>query len=197
MQMEMTMIAVARTRAVLVSLIGVALASAALAQSSSSPQQSVAPRGGAGPWAGRPGFGMMGGWGDGPGMMGYGAGRGMMRGYGYGMGPGAMMPDAWAGGLDLSDEQRAKIHQIQDETRKRHWALMGSMMDQQAKLRDLYEAPQRDNAAIDSTYQAIEGMRQQMIDSSAEAHKRIEAVLTKKQLEQLRTLQNQQDQLGW
>jgi hypothetical protein len=74
---------------------------------------------------------------------------------------------------------------------------MGSMMDQQAKLRDLYEAPQRDTAAIDSTYKAIDGMRQQMIDSSTDARKRIEAVLSKKQLDQLRTLQNQQDQLGW
>lgn len=180
------MIAVARMRGVLFSLVGIAVASAALAQSPASP-----PRG-AGPWGGP---GMMGGWGGGAGMMGYGPGRGMMR--GYGMGPGAMMSDAWAGGLDLSEEQRTKIHQIQDETRKRHWTLMGSMLDQQAKLRDLYEAPQRDTAAIDSTYKAIDGMRQQMIDSSADARKRIEAVLTKKQLDQLRTLQNQQDQLGW
>lgn len=189
------MIAVARMRGVLFSLVGIAAASAALAQAPASPPQGAAPRGDVGRWAGPGGSGMMGGWGGGPGMMGYGPGRGMMR--GYGMGPGEMMSDAWAGGLDLSDEQRTKLHQIQDETRKRHWALMGSMMDQQAKLRDLYEAPQRDTAAIDSTYKAIDGMRQQMIESSADARKRIEAVLTKKQLDQLRTLQNQQDQLGW
>lgn len=189
------MIAVAGRRAVLFSLVGIALASTVFAQSPSSSQQSVAPRGDVGPWAGRHGPGMMGGWGEGPGMMGYGMGPGMMR--GYGMGPGMMMSDEWAGGLDLSDEQRTKIHQIQDETRKRHWALMGTMMDQQAKLRDLYEAPQRDNAAIDSAYKAMDGMRHQLIDSSADAHKKIEAVLTKKLLEQLRTLQKQQDQLGW
>lgn len=194
------MIAVARMRGVLFSLVGIALASTVFAQPPSSSQQSVAPRGDVGPWAGRHGPGMMGGWGDGPGMMGYGMGPGgmgpgMMR--GYGMGPGMMMSDDWAGALDLSDEQRTKIHLIQDETRKRHWALMGAMMDQQAKLRDLYEAPQRDNAAIDSAYKAIDSMRQQLIDSSADAHKKIEAVLTKKQLEQLRTLQKQQYQLGW
>jgi hypothetical protein len=74
---------------------------------------------------------------------------------------------------------------------------MGSMLDQQAKLRDLYDAPKRDSSAIDSTYKAIDGFRQQMISSSADARKRIEAVLTKKQLEELRTYQGQRDELGW
>ena len=190
------MIAASRLKKVLVCLSGVVLAGTALAQSTS--QQSAAPRGDCGRWAQGQGPGprMMGGWGNGPGMMGgYGAGPGMMRGYGMGSGP--MMQGAWAGGLDLTDEQRTKINQIQDETRRSHWALMGSMMDQQAKLRDLYDAPKSDTAAVDSAYKSIDGMRQQMIDSSADARKRIEAVLTKKQREQLRTYQSQEDELGW
>ncbi|MGN6667431.1 MAG: Spy/CpxP family protein refolding chaperone [Trinickia sp.] len=185
---------------VLVCLAGFALAGTALADATS--QQKGVPRDDCGRWG--QGAGMMGGWGNGagmmgygagPGMMGYGAGPGMMR--GRGMGPGGMMQGAWAGGLDLTDEQRTKINQIQDETRKSHWALMGSMMDQQSKLRDLYEAPKRDTAAIDSAYKSMDDMRQQMISSSADASKRIEAILTKKQLEKLRTYQRQEDELGW
>lgn len=173
-------------------LVGVALAGVAMVQATAQPK--AATRADCARWGGQR-YGMMGDWGNGPGMMGYGAGPGMMR--GYGMGSGAMMQGAWEGGLDLTDEQRVKIHQIQDETRRSHWSVMGRMMDQQAKLRDLYDAPKRDSAAIDTTYKAIDDMRQQMISSSADARKRIEAVLTKKQLEQLRTYQSQEDELGW
>ncbi|WP_325101035.1 Spy/CpxP family protein refolding chaperone [Paraburkholderia kururiensis] len=200
-QMEMAMSTASYPKRVALCLAGVVVAAtlgaSALAQSPSRQDgtpQTPCGRGGYG-W----GPGMMGGAGPGygGGMMGYGAGRGMMRGYGYGMGPGMMMSDAWTGGLNLTDEQRGKIHQIQDETRKTHWALMGSMMDQQAKLRDLYDAPKRDAAAIDDAYKAIDGIRQKMIDSSADAHKRMQAVLTKAQLDKLRTFENQQEELGW
>lgn len=200
-QMEMAMSTASYPKRVALCLAGVVVAAtlgaSALAQSPSRQDgtpQTPCGRGGYG-W----GPGMMGGAGPGygGGMMGYGAGRGMMRGYGYGMGPGMMMSDAWTGGLNLTDEQRGKIHQIQDETRKTHWALMGNMMDQQAKLRDLYDAPKRDAAAIDDAYKAIDGIRQKMIDSSADAHKRMQAVLTKAQLDKLRTFENQQEELGW
>ncbi|WP_324780925.1 Spy/CpxP family protein refolding chaperone [Thiobacillus sedimenti] len=130
------------------------------------------------------GPGMMGGYGMGPGMMGgYGMGPGMMG--GYGMGPGMMSP-FWGSGLDLTPEQQAKINRIQDETRKAHWALMGEMMNEQARLRDLYQAPKRDQAAIDSAYQAFGKLQQRMYDSAADAQKRMEAILTKEQQEKLR-----------
>ena len=147
------------------------------------------------------GPGMMGGYGGsmGPGMMGggYGMGPGMMGGGGYGMGPGMMggcgmgpgmmMGPYWGTGLDLTAEQQAKINKIQDETRKAHWALMGEMMNQQARLRDLNLAPKRDNAAIDAAYKEFGKLQQQMYDSSVAAQKRMEAVLTKEQQEKLRT----------
>lgn len=197
MNWEMTMIAASRFRKMVVCLVGTTLVGAALAQSASS--QNASPRFGCDNWADGngpgPGPGMMSGYGYGPGMMGYGAGPGMMRGYGGGRG--MMTSGLWQGGLDLTDDQRNKINRIQDETRKSHWALMGAMMDQQAKLRDLYDAPKRDTSAIDGTYKTIDALRQQMIDSSVDARKRMEAVLTKKQLDQLRTYQSQQEQLGW
>jgi Spy/CpxP family protein refolding chaperone len=190
---EMGMKANLRMSGVLVVLLGLVIGGAALAQPTQ--RQNAAPGADCGRWGDGPGPGMMDGWRGGPGMMGYGAGPAMMR--GYGMGPRAMMRDAWEGGLDLTDEQRTRINRIQDETRKNHWSLMGSIMDQEAKLRDLYDAPKRDSAAIDSTYKSIDGMRQQMIAASADARKRIEAVLTKKQLDMLRTYETQQDELGW
>jgi Spy/CpxP family protein refolding chaperone len=143
------------------------------------------------------GPGMMGGYGMGPGMMGgyggYGMGPGMMGGCGMGpsmmgggMGPG-MMGGNWGSGLDLTDDQQARVNKIQDETRKSHWALMNEMMNQQARLRDLYQAPKRDNAAIDQAYKEFGKLQQQMYDSSVGAQKRMEAVLTKEQQEKQRT----------
>ena len=139
------------------------------------------------------GPGMMGGYGGGgmgPGMMGgYGGGGmgpGMMGGYGgSGMGPGMTGPFGWGGVLDLTAAQQASINKIRDETRKAHWALMGSMLDQQARLRDLYTAPKQDTAAINETYKAIGKLQHQMYRSSVDAHARIEAVLTKEQKEKL------------
>lgn len=132
------------------------------------------------------GSGMMGGHGMGPGMMGgYGMGPGMMG--GHGMGPGMMMGPFWGSGLDLTDEQQARVNRIQDDTRKLHWNLMGEMMDKQARLRDLNQAPKRDSAAIDAVNKDIGTLQQKMYDSSVEAQKRMEAVLTKSQQEKLRT----------
>jgi Spy/CpxP family protein refolding chaperone len=131
------------------------------------------------------GYGMgPGGYGMGPGMMGgYGMGPGMMGGYGMGpgmMGGGGMGPQ---GLPDLSADQRTKINKIQDETRKKHWELMGQMIEEQGKLRDLYDAPKRDSAAITNTYKKISELQRRMYESSADAHKRMEAVLTKEQQE--------------
>lgn len=138
--------------------------------------------------------GMMGGYGMGPGMMqGYGGygGPGMMQGYGsgpgmmgaYGMGPGMM---GYAGGVDLSADQRTKINAIRDETRKQHWTMMGEIMDQQVRLQDLYDAPKTDSAAIEQVYKRIGELQRQMYESSIDAHKRMDAVLTDEQRERLR-----------
>jgi Spy/CpxP family protein refolding chaperone len=155
-------------------------------------QSQPAPRPyGRGGWGGGYGMGpgmMGGGYGMGPGMMGggYGMGPGMMGG-GYGMGPGMMGWGGPLGTLDLTEKQQEQINRIRDETRKAHWSLMGAMMDEQAKLRDLYSAPKRDQAAIDRAYKNLGQMQQQMYDSSVNAQKRIEAVLTKEQQEKLKS----------
>lgn len=123
--------------------------------------------------------------GCGHGMMGM--GHGMMG--GGGMSSGMMGPSMgcyWAKDLALTDEQESKINKIQDESRKAHWTLMGAMMDQRAKLRDLYSAPKQDTAAIDEANKTAGNLHQQMYEISAEAQKRMQAVLTKEQQEKLR-----------
>jgi Spy/CpxP family protein refolding chaperone len=134
-------------------------------------------------WAGGAGgFGMMddndmpmmsGGCGMGPGM-----GMGGMQGRGM-MGPGAF------GGLDLTSEQRTKINKIQDDLRKQHWAVMGKMMDEQAKLRDLYDEEKLDAKKIIAVSDSIYALRKQMIESRVDAFNRMRDVLTDKQREQL------------
>lgn len=115
------------------------------------------------------------GWGPG-----YGMGPGMMGGYGMGPGWGGYGPQGLS---DLSADQRAKIGKIQDETRRKNWELMGRMMDEQARLRDLYDAPKRDSDAINNTYKEINELQRRMYESAADAHKRMESVLTKEQKE--------------
>jgi len=60
-------------------------------------------------------------------------------------------------------------------------------MDEQAKLRDLYSAPKQDSAAIDNAYKAIGKLQQQMYESSVDAQKRVDAILTKEQREKMRS----------
>ncbi len=139
--------------------------------------------------------------GYGPGMMnGYGGGYGpgMMGGYGGGYGPGMMYsygggygPGARGGysrnALGLTEDQQAKINTIQNQTRKSNWALMGEIQDQQAKIRDLSEAPKPDSAAIDEAEKGIYKLQQQMYQNSVEAHTKMDAVLTKEQKEKSRS----------
>jgi Spy/CpxP family protein refolding chaperone len=112
------------------------------------------------------GPGMMGGYGMGPGMMG-----------GYGMGP------IWA--LDLSDAQRAKITSIADALRKKHWAIMGQILDEQAKLRDLYAKSEPDPKAVGAVFADISKLHQAMLEAHVQAMNQARGVLTPEQKTEL------------
>ncbi len=146
------------------------------------PAASAQPPGGPmmGGGMGMMGDGMMGG---GSGMMG--GGMGMMGG-GMGMMGGGMGP---MGMLDLSNEQRTKINKILDEQRKKQWETQGKMLDEEAKLRDLFNADKRDPAAIGKVYGRIFDLRRQTIEAEIDARNRAEAVLTKEQREQMKQWQ--------
>lgn len=132
-----------------------------------------------------PGYGPYGNYGPGA-MMGR-CGMGAMMGM---MGMGGMMGWGGHGGpydlLDLSEAQRGKINQIQDEVRRKHWELMGKMLDEQARLRDLYGADKRDPGAIGQQSMKLAELRRQLIEGAVDAQNRIEALLSKEQRERLR-----------
>lgn len=138
-------------------------------------------------WA-QMGPGMMGGYGPGgmgPGMMGPGTmGPGMM-------GPGMMGPGMMAGygsysGINLSDDQRAKIAEIQQETSRKQWELMGKMHEQRNQLFEPEDQGKSD-VATRKAYQVMSDAHKAMFESSLDARKRIDAVLTKEQREQMRS----------
>jgi len=136
----------------------------------------------------------------GPGMMGgyggYGMGPGMMGGgYGGMMGPGmigggyghmGMMGGYGMGMLDLTADQQAKINKIFDDKRKQHWAIMGKMMEEQNKLRDLSNVDKPDPKKIGAVYAEIAKLQQQMIESHVQATNQMQDILTKEQRDQLR-----------
>jgi Spy/CpxP family protein refolding chaperone len=135
--------------------------------------------------------GMMGG--HGPGMMG--GGPGMMGGYGAGMmgehGSGMMMGSPRMGlvmSLDLNDDQRSKINKLSDELKHDNWATKGLIMDESAKLRDLYAADKRDPAAIGKEYQKIFDLQRRMIEATITTQNRIEELLTPDQRAQLKQM---------
>lgn len=124
------------------------------------------------------GAGMMGGYGGGTGMMGgYGMGPGMMGGY-------AGRGDYW--GLDLSADQRKKIDQIQEETAKAHWQLMGNMQQQGFHMNNMFGPGGLDETEARKAFAAMVDAQKEMFESSLKARKRIDAILTNEQKEQLR-----------
>ncbi len=139
--------------------------------------------------AGGMGPGMMGGYGPG----GYGMGPGMMGGYGfgpggYGMGPGMMW--GYAGhayaGLNLSAEQRKKIDEIQEQAASTMWQQMGAMHRQGYHMQGMYGPGPLDEQAARKAFEAMVAAQKGMFEAQLEARKKIDAVLTAEQREQLR-----------
>jgi Spy/CpxP family protein refolding chaperone len=120
-----------------------------------------------------PGYAMMGGYG----MMGPGSGM---------MGPGYGMMGGWGswGGVpaDLTAEQRRQIAEIEREQRGKQWPLM----------RQMHEVMWADGGAFDEQaqrrdYEQIAALQKQMFENMLEARRRVDAVLTQQQREQLRS----------
>lgn len=137
------------------------------------------------------GPGMMGGYGPG----GYGMGPGMMGGFGpggYGMGPGMMRGGGWGRGgwdfddLDLSAEQRAKIAEIRQDISRRQWELMRSMHEQDWHMGDAWRSGSFDEKEARKAFEAMNEAHKKMFEASIEARKRVDAVLTAQQREQLK-----------
>jgi len=135
------------------------------------------------------GPGMMGGYGYGA-SAGYDMGPGFMAGPGgHGMGPGMMGGGSRGGsyaGLDLTAEQRQKIAEIQQATAKVQWQLMGTMHEQSYGMHGNGGAGALDEAAARKSFDAMTETRKAMFELQIDARKKIDAVLTPQQREQLR-----------
>jgi len=131
------------------------------------------------------GPGMMGGGYGGMGMMGMGPGMGMMGGM-MGMGQGMMGGYGVMGMMDLTDDQRTKMTKTFDAERKQHWAIMGKMMEEQNKLRDLYNVDKPDPKKVGAVYGEIAKLQQQMIETHIQATNQVQDMMTKEQREQFR-----------
>jgi Spy/CpxP family protein refolding chaperone len=120
--------------------------------------------------------------GYGPGMRGegYGYGPGMMGG-GYGMGLG-MMGGLGALPSGLSAEQRTRIGEVQQDLRRKQWALMQQMHEIAWSRGDASpSAAPLDEQAARKQYDAVAAVRKQMFENTLDARKRIDAVLTPQQ----------------
>lgn len=139
------------------------------------------------------GMGPGGGYGMGPGMMGgygpgAGMGPGMMDGYGPGAGMGPGMMGGYGGygyGLDLSDEQRAKIGEAQQEFAQKQWELMGKVHQQGSPMYHAFGSGLVDEKAARKAYETMADAHKQMFELSLQTRKKIDAVLTPEQREQM------------
>jgi Spy/CpxP family protein refolding chaperone len=111
----------------------------------------------------------MGGWG----MMG---GAGMMGGWGM-MGPG------WSA-LSLTKDQSNKIYAIHRELREKQFALMDRMHDSMQSV-SFYRDGKFDEQAARNAYAAAEKVHRQMFENMLDAQKRVDALLTPQQRQQL------------
>jgi Spy/CpxP family protein refolding chaperone len=118
--------------------------------------------------------------GDGSGM----GNHGMMGGPGHGMMGGMMGGFGTRNIPDLTPDQRSKITAIRRDLRNRQLALMDQMHDQWAGT-NYYRNGQFDEQAARRAYDATEKIHRQMFENSLDAQKRIDALLTPAQKQQL------------
>ena len=136
------------------------------------------------------GQGMMGS-GDGmsPGMRGGGHGPGHGMGHGIMMGPGMMGPGMMGGyGMpsDLTPEQRTGMAEIQQELRRKQSDVMQSMHSMMGSGDGPAAGGAFDEQTARKNYDAVAALHKQMFENSLEARKRMDALLTPQQREQLR-----------
>jgi len=109
-----------------------------------------------------------------------------MMGGGMGMG-GGMMGMGPYHMLNLTDDQRSRINKMHDAQRRKHWETMGKIMDERAKLRDLYSADKLDTKRILKVQEEIDRMHRSMLEQHLNTRNQIDALLTPEQREQLKS----------
>ena len=98
-----------------------------------------------------------------------GMGPGMMGGYG---------PGGYGADLKLTDEQRDKIAEIQDELAQKRYGLMSSMHQSRYQM---FRNGKGDEATLRKSFEQMQATQKAMFEAGLEANKRIETVLTPEQ----------------
>ena len=128
------------------------------------------------------GTGMMGGHGGGPGER---MGPGMMQGRGAGMMRGR--EERMARALGLSEDQRAKVGRIMEDTRRKNWDVLGQIQGERFKLREMLRGDKVDpNAAVEQK-RKIDDLKRQVMGARLEARNQVLALLTSEQREKARS----------
>ena len=125
-----------------------------------------------------PGMGM------GMGMMGSGMGMGMMggpmmggQGYGYGNPMGMM---------NLSDEQRQKMFDVQQKAQKERWEHMADMQEAMADLQKEWAKDEPNPDAVTAAYEKMSDIRLEMMREGLETRQEMMQMLDKDQRQQFR-----------
>ena len=93
-------------------------------------------------------------------------------------------------GLALSADPKAKMGEIQYKLRKKHWEIMGPMIDQHAELHNAYAGDRPDPAAVGAVYGEIFDLKRQMIEARLAAKNSAMDVLTEDQLTQMKKMKH-------
>jgi Spy/CpxP family protein refolding chaperone len=109
-------------------------------------------------------------------------------GMGEGPSPGVIagISSADLASLTMSDEQRAKVTEIERDFRRKQWAFVGAMRELRWKQQDAMMAAELDADAARRNFEGLAKVRREMFEASVETRKRVEAVLSKEQLAALR-----------
>jgi len=105
-----------------------------------------------------------------------GRGAGMTRGGGQHM----------ARVLGLSEDQRAKVRQIREDTRRKNWDALGQIRSERFKLREMMRGDKVDPEAAIEQKRKVDELKRQLMRSRLEARNQVLALLTPEQREKAR-----------
>jgi hypothetical protein len=94
--------------------------------------------------------------------------------------------------IGLSDDQIQKMNDIQHTLRKKHWELMGPMIDQKAALKKAYANERPDPEVVGAIYGQIFDLKRQMIEARLDAKNSLRDILTEDQIQQMSKMNHRQ-----
>ena len=94
---------------------------------------------------------------------------------------GARMESGHFFGLNLSQDQRSQIANIEMQARQQQWNLMGQMREAQYKLHDMLSEQNADPTQVNDQAVTVEKLEQQMVQANTNARDKVMSLLTPEQ----------------